>query len=92
MVGKGRPNQSGCNKLPLDFVQASDAPGRDVALDPSMIRRHNCLKLMYFRPLTILATAALAVTGLAASKEKAGTQTIEFNRDIRPILSDNCFA
>jgi mono/diheme cytochrome c family protein len=40
----------------------------------------------------MLATAALAVTGFAASKEKAGTQTIEYNRDIRPILSDNCFA
>src|SRR3954469_8467431 len=57
-----------------------------------MIRRHNCLKLMYFRQLTILAATALAATGFAATKEKAGTQTIEFNRDIRPILSDNCFA
>src|SRR5712664_590396 len=35
----------------------------------------------------------VAATVLAASKDKStATSTIEFNRDIRTILSDNCFA
>jgi len=57
-----------------------------------MIHRHNQFKLMYFRQILILAGAALAASGFGASKEKTAGAQIEFNRDIRPILSDNCFA
>src|SRR5881628_1226189 len=40
-----------------------------------------------------LGISTVAVTAFAAAKDKASTTpTIEFNRDIRPILSDNCFA
>ena len=36
---------------------------------------------------------ALISSGVAAPKEKAGGQkSVDFNREIRPILSDNCFA
>src|SRR5437667_5752946 len=40
-----------------------------------------------------LGMSMAAGTMLAASKDKSGaTSTVEFNRDIRTILSDNCFA
>lgn len=47
-----------------------------------------------------LGLISLATTGLisgehpsqASPSERSDNQTVEFNRDIRPILSDNCFA
>src|SRR3954453_19826067 len=40
-----------------------------------------------------LALAALTIVGVVASCAAAlGDDAIEFNRDIRPILSENCFA
>src|SRR5881397_904994 len=40
-----------------------------------------------------LGMSMVTATVLAASKDKASaTSTVEFNRDIRSILSDNCFA
>ncbi|HWN93563.1 MAG TPA: c-type cytochrome domain-containing protein, partial [Methylomirabilota bacterium] len=30
--------------------------------------------------------------GFGAGKDKPGTSKIEFNRDVRALLSDNCFA
>src|SRR5437879_2437583 len=40
--------------------------------------------------LAVLASARVIATPVPGSA--AGPQTVEFNRDIRPILSDNCFA
>src|SRR5262249_61480153 len=40
---------------------------------------------------TLLALALLAVPPAAAAAEEPLPQTIEFNRDVRPILADNCF-
>jgi len=40
-----------------------------------------------------LGALALVSSGVAAPKERAGAQKpVDFNREIRPILSDNCFA
>src|SRR5262245_44451134 len=60
-----------------------------------MINRHNHHRLMWFRFSHLFALGfAISVThSFAATKEKsAATQPINFNRDIRAILSDNCFA
>lgn len=53
---------------------------------------------MRFRPSSALASVILLVAflptrDLSAAPGKAATKTtVDFNRDIRPILSDNCFA
>src|ERR1700733_548507 len=39
----------------------------------------------------MLATFILAATGLARGAEPPLPAKIEFNRDVRPILSENCF-
>src|SRR5438132_9988418 len=44
------------------------------------------------RPKPMTNTVRLALILLLANTNTAGAQTVEFNRDIRPILSDNCFA
>src|SRR5262245_38840632 len=43
------------------------------------------------RSLLLSGLSLLALTSLAAA-ESPLPKTVEFNRDIRPILSDNCFA
>jgi hypothetical protein len=50
----------------------------------------NFLSLRFAPILTAALLAAAAPAGYAASPI-AGEQRIEFNRDIRPILSDKCF-
>jgi hypothetical protein len=51
---------------------------------------HSCLMRIARLTGAILAMAAVALSPMAvAATAKAG---IEFNRDIRPILSENCFA
>src|SRR5688500_705837 len=48
------------------------------------------LKMLRFLKMGIVLGAfALAGTGVAAPK--SSSKAIDFNRDIRPILSDNCF-
>src|SRR5215212_4767838 len=48
------------------------------------------IRTISFIGLAIFSAAAIT---FAASKEKPGAaKPIDFNRDIRPILSDNCFA
>src|SRR4051812_33414282 len=47
---------------------------------------------MCFRQLLVLTLLTSAQPGFAASRDTAAAKPIEFNRDIRPILSDNCFA
>lgn len=42
--------------------------------------------------ILILLLAALAVDALALRESCADAQAVQFNRDIRPILSDKCFA
>jgi cytochrome c553 len=42
-------------------------------------------------PLLLLAVLASCTAAWAAEAPPAG-DTVEFNRDIRPILSDRCFA
>src|SRR5689334_3226506 len=46
---------------------------------------------MCFRQLLVLTLLTSAQAGFAASRDSGGAKPIEFNRDIRPILSDNCF-
>ncbi|MFZ4764438.1 MAG: DUF1553 domain-containing protein [Roseimicrobium sp.] len=41
--------------------------------------------------IPFLTTAALAVASFVSSAEPPVPAKIEFNRDVRPILSDNCF-
>ena len=45
--------------------------------------------LRFFKTAIVLGAFTLAWTGLAAPK--SSSKAIDFNRDIRPILSDNCF-
>jgi mono/diheme cytochrome c family protein len=48
---------------------------------------------MPHRPSQVLAAAlALCLAAPSPAAESVPGRTIEFNRDIRPILSDNCFA
>jgi hypothetical protein len=41
--------------------------------------------------LVLLTLISLAIPGLRASGQAAGEAPLRFNRDIRPILSNNCF-
>lgn len=43
------------------------------------------------KSVLIFTIAASSFTGIRASAERASSSRIEFNRDIRPILSDKCF-
>ncbi|MCA9258819.1 MAG: hypothetical protein KDA61_06450, partial [Planctomycetales bacterium] len=44
-------------------------------------------------PLTgIVALCCFAATNLDAAQAQAPEAPLEFNRDVRPILSDRCFA
>ena len=45
------------------------------------------------RPMrsTSAVSCLLAICAIAIGARAAGAQTIDFNRDIRPILSDNCY-
>src|SRR5436190_11940471 len=59
---------------------------------------HNSFEMVYIRTIAIclgalasLLPAAAATTPGKAAPGKAAPG-VEFNRDIRPILSDNCFA
>ena len=40
----------------------------------------------------LAALALVGLLGFAALAAPQGTEPVRFNRDIRPILSDNCFA
>ena len=60
-------------------------------------RRPSSSAVRLFRPfacvLSILfASASFANTSFAKDGEGRGEKTIQFNRDVRPILSDKCFA
>jgi mono/diheme cytochrome c family protein len=46
----------------------------------------------FVRPLGILCAAAVAIAWGHASAAEPGRGAIVFNRDVRPILSDNCFS
>ncbi|MCE9630943.1 MAG: DUF1549 domain-containing protein [Planctomycetia bacterium] len=50
--------------------------------------------MVWFRDFVLVAVAAaMPVAGFAAAVERAESNArLSFNRDIRPILSDNCFA
>jgi len=50
------------------------------------------MSLHILNPRNRLLTSAAAVTLLAAVQAASGAATIDFNRDIRPLLSDNCFS
>src|SRR6476619_8151367 len=41
--------------------------------------------------LSVQSILVVMVVALAAGAARAGEPTIDFNRDIRPILSDNCY-
>src|SRR4051812_38337528 len=55
-----------------------------------MINKLHCRQRMTRATLTF-ALMAMAPVAFGAVKTKPATGTIEFNREIRPILSDNCF-
>ena len=42
--------------------------------------------------LAVTAGVVLCAATVASNSADSGSQSIDFNRDIRPILSDNCFA
>src|SRR5947209_4861834 len=47
------------------------------------------------RYVTLIAAVLIVATAwvaLAANPTAPGVQTVRFNRDIRPILTENCFA
>ena len=43
-------------------------------------------------PLSLVATLSATLSAAAAPTSGTGDSVIQFNRDIRPILSDTCFA
>ena len=58
--------------------------------DGSRHGSHECVRhICQHRPLPCLALVHLSLLILCASA--AGAQTVKFNRDIRPIMSDTCF-
>mgnify|MGYP003335181165 FL=1 len=42
-------------------------------------------------PLALIISTCLSLSSAACSAQDTTANTVEFNRDIRPILSDNCF-
>ena len=52
-----------------------------------MLRR----RVIPLAALLCLATAAAATMGPAAADDAPAPRRLGYNRDIRPILSDNCF-
>src|SRR5262245_26939303 len=44
------------------------------------------------RGLAAILLSGAAVSSFGAAKTTGATSRVDFNRDVRPILSDNCFA
>ena len=42
-------------------------------------------------PLALIISTCLSLSSAACRAQDTSANTVEFNRDIRPILSDNCF-
>src|SRR5262249_42862299 len=74
----------------LDFSAPSTPVSAAQSFRPMIDFDQSCLRRMVRLTTTLLAFAGLALF----SKAIAATANpgIEFNRDIRPILSENCFA
>ena len=44
-----------------------------------------------FRPIRLFAPAWLMIAGVTFAAGPEGSKRVDFNRDVRPILSENCF-
>ena len=58
---------------------------------PNQIHRsaHSCIKLLNLVTLLLFFALCAACSNFAVAQDT--TQSVDFNRDVRPILADNCF-